>query len=216
MHEVSAMLVSTPATGRITNWIPGGSSLYHSPERPLQSFGPSTQHALQALGYGDVFDNVITENWVSELAKRGLTNPDHAEQISAAIVSLMVWSKSLTLSGVIFHRLSNAKKWHNKTSAWSAYLHFKGQSSNEDKAVGQQSNICSLAHDAEEYHKLTLEQLSEMVDKFNKIKSSGQSKPPNVTTCTCLAKVNHSFAAMVSEAEALKERVGTETLIVAV
>ncbi|KAG1852895.1 hypothetical protein DFJ58DRAFT_728395 [Suillus subalutaceus] len=35
-------------------------------------------------------------------------------------------------------------------------------------------------------------------------------------TRTRLAEVNHSFAAMVSEAEALKERVGTETLIVAV
>ncbi|KAG2737742.1 hypothetical protein P692DRAFT_20688497, partial [Suillus brevipes Sb2] len=116
----------------------------------------------------------------------------------------------------IFIASALQRKWHNKTSAWSAYLHFKGQSSNEDKAVGQQSNIHSLAHDAEEYHKLTSEQCSEMVDKFNKIKNSGQSKPPNVTARTRLVEVNHSFAAMVSEAEALKERVGTETLIVAV
>ncbi|KAG1746563.1 uncharacterized protein EDB91DRAFT_1079903 [Suillus paluster] len=91
------------------------------------------------------------------------------------------------------------RKRHNKTSSWSTYLHFKGQNFN-----------------AEEYHQLTLEQHSEMVEEFNKIKSSGQSKPPNVTTCTRLAEVNHSFAAMVSEAEALKERVGTKTLIVAV
>jgi hypothetical protein len=93
MHEVSATPVSTPATGRITNWVPDGSSSYHSPGRPLRSFGPSTQHALQALRYGDVFhkvccdvfDNFVTENWVLELAKRGFTNPDHAEQISAAM-----------------------------------------------------------------------------------------------------------------------------------
>lgn len=93
MHAVSVMPVSTPATGRITNREPGGSSLYPSPGRPLRSFGPSTQLTLQALGYGDlfhkvcrdVFDNFVAENWVSELAKRGLTDPDHAEQIATAM-----------------------------------------------------------------------------------------------------------------------------------
>jgi hypothetical protein len=31
----------------------------------------------------------------------------------------------------IFIASALQRKWHNKTSAWSAYLHFKGQSSNE-------------------------------------------------------------------------------------
>ncbi|KAG1766007.1 hypothetical protein EV702DRAFT_1050800 [Suillus placidus] len=248
--EFSVMPVSTPATGRITNWEPGGSSSYPSPGRLLRSFRPSTQLALQALGYGDVFhkvcrdvfDNFVTENWVSELAKRGFTIPDHAEQISAAM-----WDDSCFLSMVhavflssrrrlvarhgckkapklsrearlaittrqranedaavdkvltyideqatelaqwfgrsrrhylekIFISSPMQREWHNKTSSWSMYLHFK-----------------------EEYHQLTLEQHSEMVEEFNKIKSSRQSKPPNVTARTHLAEVNHSFAAMVSE-----------------
>ncbi|KAG1900854.1 uncharacterized protein F5891DRAFT_1188352 [Suillus fuscotomentosus] len=55
-----------------------------------------------------------------------------------------------------------------------------------------------------------------MVEEFEKIKTSGMSKLVNITAHTRLAEVNSSFAAMVSKAEALKERVGTESLIVTV
>jgi hypothetical protein len=68
-----------------------------------------------------------------------------------------------------------------------------------DKEVGKRANLRTLAKDTSEYHQLTLEQRSEMVEEFNKIKSSGLSKPPNVTARTRLAEVNNSFAAMVSE-----------------
>jgi len=104
-----------------------------------------------------------------------------------------------------------------------------------DKEVGKRVNLRALAKDTGEYHQLTLEQRLEMVEEFDKIKSFGLRKPPNVTARTRLAEVNNSFAAMVSEvrpilgnislgskshcllqAEALKERVGTETLIVTV
>ncbi|KAG1822772.1 uncharacterized protein BJ212DRAFT_1296737 [Suillus subaureus] len=55
-----------------------------------------------------------------------------------------------------------------------------------------------------------------MVEEFKKIKTSGWSKPLNITSCTHLTEVNSSFAAMVSEAEVLKEHVGMEMLIVTI
>ncbi|KAG1739465.1 uncharacterized protein EDB91DRAFT_1082399 [Suillus paluster] len=194
MHEVSVTPVSTPATSRITNQEPGGFSSYPSPRRPLRSFGPvnsthppGTWRAKRADEDAAV-DEVLTyiDEQATELAQQfGRSRRHYLEKnfISSAM----------------------QRKQHNKTSSWSVYLHFKGRNFNADKEVGQRSNIRALARDTEEYHQLTLEQHSEMVEEFNKIKSSRQSKPPNVTTHTRLAEVNHSFAAMVSEAEALKE-----------
>ncbi|KAG1827844.1 hypothetical protein DFJ58DRAFT_738162 [Suillus subalutaceus] len=97
-----------------------------------------------------------------------------------------------------------------------AFLHFKSGKFNADKDIGQQANLRAIAKETGEYHQLTLEQRAEMVEEFEKIKMSGLSKPVNITSRTCLAEINSSFAAMVSEAEAMKERVGTETLLVTV
>lgn len=68
-----------------------------------------------------------------------------------------------------------------------------------DKEVGKQANLRAIAKNTSEYHQLTLEQRSEMVDEFDKIKKSELSKPLNVTARTRIAEVNSSFAAMVSE-----------------
>ncbi|KAG1859303.1 hypothetical protein F4604DRAFT_1930846 [Suillus subluteus] len=112
--------------------------------------------------------------------------------------------------------LALRRKRRNKTSAWSAFLHFKSEKFNANKDIGQRANLRAIAKETSEYHQLTLEQRAEMAEEFEKIKTSGLSKPVNITSRTRLAEVNASFAAMVSEAEALKERVGTETLIVTV
>ncbi|KAG1872021.1 hypothetical protein C8R48DRAFT_770393 [Suillus tomentosus] len=101
------------------------------------------------------------------------------------------------------------RKRHNKTSAWSAFLHFKSEKFNS-------ANLRAIAKETKEYHELTVQQHTKMVEEFEKIKTSGMSKPVNITARTRLAEVNSSFAAMVSEAEALKEHVGTESLIVTV
>ncbi|KAG2144431.1 uncharacterized protein EDB93DRAFT_1251668 [Suillus bovinus] len=107
--------------------------------------------------------------------------------------------------------LALRRKRRNKTSAWSAFLHFKSKKFNADKDIGQRANLRAIAKETSEYHQLTLEQHAELVEEFEKIKTSGLSKPVNITSRTRLAEVNTSFAAMVSE-----ERVGTETLIVTV
>ncbi|KAG1870569.1 hypothetical protein C8R48DRAFT_539354, partial [Suillus tomentosus] len=108
------------------------------------------------------------------------------------------------------------RKRHNKTSAWSAFLHFKSEKFNSDKEIGRRANLRAITKETKEYHELTVQQRTEMVEEFEKIKTSGMSKPVNITAHTRLAEVNSSFAAMVSEAEALKEHVGTESLIVTV
>ncbi|KAG1854027.1 hypothetical protein F4604DRAFT_1591386 [Suillus subluteus] len=105
------------------------------------------------------------------------------------------------------------RKRRNKTSAWSTFLHFKSEKFNADKDIGQRANLRAIAKETSEYHQLTLEQRAEMVEEFEKIKTPARNESLHRTR---LAEVNASFAAMVSEAEALKERVGTETLIVTV
>ncbi|KAG1738871.1 uncharacterized protein EDB91DRAFT_1082582 [Suillus paluster] len=146
--------------------------------------------------------------WASELAKRGnISSEPEALQISAAM-----WEDWNVLGGTV----GKPQIWlvvlaETVDVTWKSFTLAQpyGESGAarqvHDKDIGQRANLHAITKETSEYHQLTLEQCAKMVEEFKKIKMSGVSKPVNITSHTHLVEVNHSFAAMVSEAEALKE-----------
>ncbi|KAG2132731.1 uncharacterized protein EDB93DRAFT_1107808 [Suillus bovinus] len=118
--------------------------------------------------------------------------------------------KKLSLGSVVHHRK------RNKTSAWHAYMHFKGIQDNANKSFSEKSNIANLAKDETEYHQLTTEEKAQLIIDFDKVKKSSRDRPPNITTRSRAAECSRSFQLVREELEALKECVGVEAFIVMV
>ncbi|KAG1780202.1 hypothetical protein EV702DRAFT_1255566 [Suillus placidus] len=104
----------------------------------------------------------------------------------------------------------------NKTSAWHAYMHFKGIENNANKGFSEKSNIADLVKEKTEYHRLTTEEKEQLIIDFDKVKKSSQDRPPNITAKSRAAECSRSFQFVREELEALKERVGAEAFIVMV
>ncbi|KAG1762678.1 hypothetical protein EV702DRAFT_1226362 [Suillus placidus] len=93
--------------------------------------------------------------------------------------------------GSVIHR-----RKRNKTSAWHAYMHFKGIENNARLS--------------------TTEEKEQLIIDFDKVKKSSQDRPPNITAKSRAAECSRSFQFVREELEALKERVGAEAFIVMV
>ncbi|KAG1840346.1 hypothetical protein F4604DRAFT_1598931 [Suillus subluteus] len=98
-----------------------------------------------------------------------------------------------------------------KTSAWSAFMHFKGKETNQGK-----DNVRKLVKRASDYHDLSAEELKQLVAAFDEEKEAARHRPPNLSVKTRNAECSNSFKAIVDEVEALKQRIGTEALVVLV
>ncbi|KAG2154330.1 uncharacterized protein EDB93DRAFT_1081836 [Suillus bovinus] len=117
----------------------------------------------------------------------------------------------LSLGSVVHHRKCN------KTSAWYAYMHFKGIQNNASKFSSyEKSNIANLAKDETEYHQLTTEEKAQLIIDFDKVKKSSRDRPPNITARSWAAKCFRNFQLVREELEALEECVGVEAFIVMV
>ncbi|KAG1808895.1 uncharacterized protein BJ212DRAFT_1302795 [Suillus subaureus] len=116
--------------------------------------------------------------------------------------------EQLSLGSIIHHCK------HNKTSAWHAYMHFKGIKNNANKSFSEKLNIANLIKEKTEYHCLTTEEKEQLIIDFDKVKKSSQDHPPNITTKSCAAECSQSFQFMREELKALKECVGAEAFIV--
>lgn len=109
--------------------------------------------------------------------------------------------------GSVIHR-----RKHNKTSAWHAYMHFKGIENNAskffpivlllcsslttavlDKSFSEKSNIADLVKEKTEYHRLTAEEKEQLIIDFDKVKKSSQDRPPNITAKSRSAECSQSF-----------------------
>ncbi|KAG1798653.1 uncharacterized protein HD556DRAFT_1206501, partial [Suillus plorans] len=108
------------------------------------------------------------------------------------------------------------RKKHIKTSAWSVFMHFKGKDINKDRDSGKRDNIQQLVKNANNYHSLTAEERAQLVTAFDEEKNAARVKPPNLSVKTSNGECSSSFAAVVDELEALKQRIGTEALVILV
>ncbi|KAH7903070.1 hypothetical protein BJ138DRAFT_1107992, partial [Hygrophoropsis aurantiaca] len=59
---------------------------------------------------------------------------------------------------------------HAKTSAWSAYMHFKGKADNADKMDGAKDNLTELVKTSE-YHTLSTEERQQLITEFDCLKA---------------------------------------------
>ncbi|KAH7904518.1 hypothetical protein BJ138DRAFT_1019048, partial [Hygrophoropsis aurantiaca] len=103
-----------------------------------------------------------------------------------------------------------------KTSAWHAFMHFKGLSVNSNKDFGEKSTIANLVQDTTEYHKLSDSQKVELVEKFDQIKANAMDRPPTLNAHSRAAEGTSSFDAVTTELTALKTRVGAEAFVIMV
>ncbi|KAH7908746.1 hypothetical protein BJ138DRAFT_1012143 [Hygrophoropsis aurantiaca] len=108
------------------------------------------------------------------------------------------------------------RKKRNKTSAWHAYMHFKGVSTNNDKAFGEKATLRELVQDTTDYQKLDSAKRKLLVEEFDKIKDGARKNPPNITARTRQAEASSSFNTASDELLGLKNRIGTEALIIMV
>ncbi|KAG1731022.1 hypothetical protein EDB19DRAFT_1618810, partial [Suillus lakei] len=108
------------------------------------------------------------------------------------------------------------RKKHTKTSAWSAFMHFKGKDIYKDKDSGKRDNIWQLIKNVENYCSLTAEEHTQLITAFDEEKNTASDKPPNLTVKACNSECSSSFAAVVDELEALKQWIGIEALVILV
>ncbi|KAG2159179.1 uncharacterized protein EDB93DRAFT_1245732 [Suillus bovinus] len=101
------------------------------------------------------------------------------------------------------------RRKHNKTSAWHAFLHFKG-------ANNERSNIVDLVKDKAEYHSLKKAEKETLIKEFNQVKASTSQCPPTITARSRAAECARSFQFVKEELDALKQRVGIEAIVLMV
>ncbi|KAG1736613.1 uncharacterized protein EDB91DRAFT_1055558, partial [Suillus paluster] len=102
---------------------------------------------------------------------------------------------------------------HYKTSAWHAFMHFKGLKSNKGKDFNDKSNVADLVQHTAEYRDLTDAEKAKLVAEFNALKKGASNRPPNITARTCAAECGRSFQYIKEELEALRLHVGTEVIV---
>ncbi|KAG0692420.1 hypothetical protein DFH29DRAFT_817589 [Suillus ampliporus] len=102
---------------------------------------------------------------------------------------------------------------HHKTSAWHAFMHFKGLKSNEGKDFNEKLNVADLVQHTTEYHDLMDAEKAKLAAKFDAIKKGASSCPPNITAQTHAAECGRSFQYVKEELKALKLRVGIEVMV---
>lgn len=103
------------------------------------------------------------------------------------------------------------RRKHHKTSAWHAFMHFKGLKSNEGrlhisniilttltrhgegKDFNEKLNVADLVQHTAEYHDLTDADKAKLVAEFDAIKKGASSRPPNITARTRAAECGRSF-----------------------
>ncbi|KAG2096125.1 uncharacterized protein F5147DRAFT_656726 [Suillus discolor] len=110
---------------------------------------------------------------------------EHAPQFGSLSLNNLDcrYLERLSLGSVIHHHK------RNKTSAWHAYMHFKGIQNNANKSFSEKSNIADLAKGETKYHQLTTEEKAQLIIDFDKVKKSSQDRPPNITTRSRAANV---------------------------
>ncbi|KAG2352377.1 hypothetical protein BDR07DRAFT_1498432 [Suillus spraguei] len=94
----------------------------------------------------------------------------------------------------------------NKTSAWHAFLHFKG-------ADNGRSNIVDLVKDKAKYHSLKKAEKETLIKEFDQVKASASQRPPTITARSRAAECARSFQFVKEELDALKQRVGVEAIV---
>ncbi|KAG1861463.1 hypothetical protein C8R48DRAFT_581862, partial [Suillus tomentosus] len=107
-------------------------------------------------------------------------------------------------------KLQRAKR--GKTSAWSAWVHFKGVRSNTGKYIGR-TKMSDIIKDKAEYDELTEDEKKALVAEFDEFKSRAAKRPPNITARTKSTECAKSFQAVRDELEALSQRAGIEAFV---
>ncbi|KAG0691537.1 hypothetical protein DFH29DRAFT_1010831 [Suillus ampliporus] len=97
----------------------------------------------------------------------------------------------------------------NKTSAWHAFLHFKG-------ADNGRSNIVDLVKDKAEYHTLKKAEKETLIKEFDQVKASASHCPPTTTTRSRATECARSFQFVKEELDTLKQCVGVEAIVLMV
>ncbi|KAG1872186.1 hypothetical protein F4604DRAFT_1925794 [Suillus subluteus] len=85
-----------------------------------------------------------------------------------------------------------------------------------DKSVGTRDNVRKLVKRASDYHDLSAKECKQLVAAFDEEKEATHHRPPNLSVKTRNAECSNSFKAIIDEVEALKQRIGTEALVVLV
>ncbi|KAG1843761.1 hypothetical protein F4604DRAFT_1689370 [Suillus subluteus] len=171
----------------------------------------------------------LPKRWVAKLQDEPYRVPkDHAEMIGEAMLTdakyqevqavlnyLEMKATELALKfkqpccrylewfslGSVPHR-----RKRNKTSAWHAFLHFKG-------ADNGRSNIVDLVKDKAEYHSLKKAEKETLIKEFDQVKASASQRPPTITAHSRAAECARSFQFVKEELDALKQRVGVEAIV---
>ncbi|KAG2032716.1 hypothetical protein BDR03DRAFT_835929, partial [Suillus americanus] len=112
------------------------------------------------------------------------------------------------LLGSVPHR-----RKRNKTSAWHAFLHFKGAGKYLLTFYNGRSNIVDLVKDKAEYHSLKKAEKETLIKEFNQVKASASQRPPTITARSRAAECARSFQFVKEELDALKQRVGVEAIV---
>ncbi|KAG2051486.1 hypothetical protein BDR06DRAFT_1010431 [Suillus hirtellus] len=101
-----------------------------------------------------------------------------------------------------------------KTSAWSAWVHFKGVRSNTGNSaqVGH-TKMSDIIKDKAKYDELTEDEKKALVAEFDEFKSRAAKHPPNITAHTKSTECAKSFQAVRDELEALSQCAGIEAFV---
>ncbi|KAG6372776.1 hypothetical protein JVT61DRAFT_7175 [Boletus reticuloceps] len=103
-----------------------------------------------------------------------------------------------------------------KTSAWSAFMHFKSTEVNADKDVGEKNRLAQLSTRTTEYRALSDQERQQLITKFDKEKAANLKPSPTISAQTHVNEVSNSFDACVEELNVLNHKHGVEGLIVIV
>ncbi|KAH0836828.1 hypothetical protein J3R83DRAFT_8604 [Lanmaoa asiatica] len=140
---------------------------------------------------------------------------EYIDNMATELARRFQWSRRHYLNKFyIGSKLTHVHK--QKTSSWSAFMHFKSTEVNTGKDIGEKDRLAQLSTHATEYHELTDQECQQLIMQFDEEKATNLKPSLTISARTHINEVSNSFNACVMELNMLNHKHGIEGLIVVI
>ncbi|KAG1871680.1 hypothetical protein F4604DRAFT_1681473 [Suillus subluteus] len=194
----------------------------------LVSFSPQMEEVIEGLGLSDTLHMIcasiakgpLPKQWVVKLTEQASLSMEEAEAIVEAMLldAGFISHVSKEFRALLTHRRRekrmNEECERGKTSAWSAWVHFKGIKSNTGNSEQVRcTQMTDIMKDKAKYSELTEDEKKALITEFDEVKSRAVKRPSNITARVKSSECAKNFQAVKDELKALSQRAGVEAFI---
>ncbi|KAH0827428.1 hypothetical protein J3R83DRAFT_4097 [Lanmaoa asiatica] len=105
---------------------------------------------------------------------------EYIDNMATELARRFQWSRWHYLNKFyIGSKLTHVRK--QKTSSWSAFMHFKSTEVNTGKDIGEKDRLAQLSTHATKYHELTDQERQQLITQFDEEKATNLKPSPTIS-----------------------------------